>query len=365
MKRNNIVLLAGLCMLGACSATQNGSHAALSVEPVMRITDASGTPRAQYRLGRYYQGQNRFELAIAAYRRALEMDANYSEAHNALGVLYSRQQKYPEAIAEFTAALNAAPGAAHVHNNLGYTYLLQGEYEQAVASLRQALVIEAGNARAQNNLALAYARLETTDKTVLALSAEIAVPPVAVQGEKPDTVVANLAAESSAAAVERVEVAHESRGVILRQTPPLQVAVVQVTPPVYALQRITYQEASPAPVLVAQAQSLPKVEISNGNGVEGLARRIGIFLRESGYPGTRLTNQKPFNVGVSQIQYRQGYEAAAQSLRQTMPGQPMLVLTDNLRGDIQIKLLLGKDFSAPQIVFAKRGETPRTAPKKG
>lgn len=360
MKRTKIALLAGLCMLGACSSTQNGSHAALSVEPVMRITDASGTPRAQYRLGRYYQGQNRFELAMAAYRRALEMDANYSEAHNALGVLYSRQQKYPEAIAEFTAALNAAPGAAHVLNNLGYTYLLQGEYEKAVFSLRQALAIEAGNARAQNNLALAYTRLETTGKTTLAMSAEMGVPPVTKV--KPDMVL-NSGAETLDVAAEKIKVAHESQGVIIRQTPPLQVAVVQVTPPVYTLQRTAYQEASPAPAPVDQ--SLPKVEVSNGNGVEGLARRVGIFLRESGYPGTRLTNQKPFNVGVSQIQYRQGYEAAAQSLRQTMPGQPTLVLTESLRGDIQIRLLLGRDFSAQQAIFAKRGETPKTGPKKG
>lgn len=359
MKRNKIVLVAGLCMLGACSSTQTGSRAALSVEPVMRITDAS-TPQSQYRLGRYYQGQNRFDQAMTAYRRALALDAKYSEAHNALGVLYSRQQHYPEAVSEFTAALQSAPEAAHIHNNLGYTYYLQGEYDKAVVSLKQALAIESGNARAQNNLALAYARLETTEKTVLAQPAEMAVPPLKVAEVKPD-VAPNSGVKSSEIVAEKTEVAHESHGVIIRQTPPLQVDVVQVTPPVYALQRTAYQEALPAPV----AQPLPKVEISNGNGVEGLARRIGTFLRESGYPGTRLTNQKPFNVGLSQIQYRQGYEAAAQSLRQTVPGQPMLVPTESLRGDIQIRLLLGKDFSTPQTIFAKHGEPVRTGPKKG
>lgn len=357
MKHQKIVLITGLCMLGACSSTQTGPQAALSVEPVLRITDASGTPHAQYRLGRYYQGQNRLEQAIAAYRRTLEMDANYSEAHNALGVLYSRQQQYPEAIAEFKAALTSAPDAAYVQNNLGYTYYLQGDYDKAVVSLKQALALDAGNARAQNNLALAYAQLGSDKATIAEAMPDVpsAQNVVTLSVPEPEAVMtADAAGTTARDATEPHEVLQTSRGVIVRETAPLNVVLVQSSPRVYALQRTNYQEAVP----VSASQQLPKVEISNGNGIEGLARRIGSFLQESGYPGARLTNQKPFNVGISQIQYRQGYEAEAQSLRDSVPGQPTLVQADNLRSDIKLRLLLGKDFSAPQAVFANAGKRP-------
>jgi len=360
MKRNKIALLAGLCLLGACSSTQTGGRAALSVEPLMRITDAS-TPQSQYRLGRYYQGQNRFDQAATAYRRALALDARYSEAHNALGVLYSRQQQYPEAVAEFTAALQSAPEAAHIHNNLGYTYYLQGEYDKAVAELRQAVALDVTSVRAHNNFEMAYAKLETGAPVVVARQDEIAQKtepaPQAAQEVVAPTAPALPVADVPAAK----PVTQESRGVIVRQTRPLEVAVVQVAPPVYALRRVSQGTAAPAPT----GLPLPKIEISNGNGVEGLARKVGEQLRGTGYSGARLTNQKPFNVGVSQIQYRQGFEDVAARLRDDVPGRVLLVPSENLRSDIALRLLLGKDFSLQPPVFAKKAGEVGPDQKKG
>lgn len=337
-------------MLGACSSTQTGPQAALKIEPVLRISDASGTPQAQYQLGRYYQGQNRFDQAIAAYRRALAMDAGYSEAHNALGVVYSRQQKYPEAIAEFAAALNSAPGAAHVHNNLGYTYFLQGEYDKAVASLQQALALDVENARAKNNLVLAYARLGKDQTTLSGLSGASPKQNVATESVATKTPVAQFANDGAGA----TEIAQPSRGVTIQQIAPMVVSLVQAAPPVYALQRASYFE----PAAATARSSFPKLEISNGNGIEGLGRRTALWLQGSGYAGARLTNQKPFNVGISQIQYRRGYETEAKSLRDSIPGQPSLMQADNLRSDIKLRLLLGKDFYAPQAVFANAEKRP-------
>jgi Flp pilus assembly protein TadD len=348
MNRNKIALLAGLCLLGACSSTQTSSQAALSVEPVMRITDAS-TPQSQYRLGRYYQGQNRFDQAATAYRRALALDANYSEAHNALGVLYSRQQQYPEAVAEFTAALQSAPEAAHIHNNLGYTYYLQGEYDKAIAALRQAVALDVASVRARNNLEMAYAKLETGAPLVVARQDEVAQQAEPVPQAVQETAAPPESALPVAGVPDAKPVMQESRGVIVRQTRPLEVTVVQVAPPVYALQRVSQNTVAVTPMSVPA-----KLEISNGNGVEGLARRVGAHLRESGYASARLTNQKPFNVGVSQIQYRHGYEEAAEKLRAVVTGRVALVASENLRSDIALKLLLGKDFSLQPPVFAQK-----------
>src|SRR5689334_24185492 len=54
--------------------------------------------RTRYRLGRALQNQKRFTDSIAAFRQALKLDPNFTEAHHALGVSYNNAGLYSEAI---------------------------------------------------------------------------------------------------------------------------------------------------------------------------------------------------------------------------------------------------------------------------
>jgi hypothetical protein len=57
-----------------------------------------------------------------------------------------------------------------------------------------------------------------------------------------------------------------------------------------------------------------------------------------------LTNQKPFTQRSTEIQYRNGHEAAAASLSARLPNRPPIVRNDRLRPDIDVRLVLGKDL---------------------
>ena len=134
------------------------------------------------------------------------------------------------------------------------------------------------------------------------------------------------------------------------QPAPSAVAVqlVAVSPQVYEL-KWTPPPAAPLPLAqiaatpVAQAYGL---EVSNGNGITGMARRVGQMLAVTGLPQARLTNQKPFVQQFTQIQHRGGYELAAMELQARIPSMPVLVLNKTLRPGTDVRLVLGRDLPA-------------------
>jgi len=88
------------------------------------------------------------------------------------------------------------------------------------------------------------------------------------------------------------------------------------------------------------------LEVSNGNGVTGMAKKVANFLHVDGLPTARLTNQKPYQLPTSQIQYREGYQAEALRLKSSLPNPSALIQSEGLRVDIDVRLVLGKDAIA-------------------
>ena len=97
-----------------------------------------------------------------------------------------------------------------------------------------------------------------------------------------------------------------------------------------------------------------KVEVSNGNGVNGMARKVGKFLNGLGYSASRLTNQKPYQAISSVIQYREGYQIEAQRIQMDFPQSIELVQRKDLRADVSIRILLGKDIATHTAYFNDR-----------
>ncbi len=251
---NKRILPVACCvsLLAGCASNQpaGGDPWAVSAKA------ASDNPAAMYQLGRYYQGQNRYQLAIDAYQRALAADAGYVEARNGLGVVYSRQGQYAEAIEAFNAALQQAPDAAHIYSNLGYTYYLQGNYNDAIAALRKAVELNPSNQRALNNLGMAYAKVgQAEDSKQVFAKAESVATSVPVEGEP----VAQASAMQPSPAVIPVE--------------NNRVTLVQLSPSVYELR--DQRRVEPMPARTVGDALLPvekiRIEVANGNGVLGMA----------------------------------------------------------------------------------------------
>jgi tetratricopeptide (TPR) repeat protein len=326
----------GFCnafVLAGCSLmpTQE-SPAVLQVHPVLAIEHGVSKAEQLYRAGHWHHGQARYLEAMAAYREALAHDPLHVDALNALGILYAEQGRYNEAIAEFGAAIVVRPLAAHLHNNLGYALHLRGKDDEAVKAFEQALRLEPGNEFALHNLRLARPQTNTQ---------EVASP--ATADDTPKTVAEEESPQATAVVVEP--------NVTLATVAPGIYELVPTAEPAAAAAAAPTRAEAPAPPLKPY-----KLEVSNGNGVSNMARRVADFLDRHGISTGRLTNAATFHEPRTYIEYRQGYRAEADALAEALPRDADAVEATTLRGDIHLRIVLGQDVRDHVALF----EPPQT-----
>src|SRR5688572_4962491 len=258
LKLNPIALslVCGLSVAGCTSITQKTSQPP-QVQPVLAVNHGGYSAESLYRLRRSFEGQGRYEQAIAAYREALNRDPLKLDAYTGLGMALAAQRRYEDAIRQFEAAVVLAPDTAYLHNNLGYAHMLAGQYGEAVKALEEAQRLDGSHERTNENLRLAKERLGPAPAAV---AAPVAVPsPVAAT---PTQVRTN--ADANAQLVEVVPQIFE-----LRFPPDRTPIVTQPLPPL--------PEAAPLPKEQPRAASPARrfsLEVSNGNGVNGMAKRV-------------------------------------------------------------------------------------------
>ncbi len=93
-------------------------------------------------LGRVYESQGKFDLALEQYREALIKDKKHLPSLLLLGDLSFRTSNYPEAESAYTKALKLDPKNGDVMNNLAWVYLRTGKnLDKAKELVTQALTI--------------------------------------------------------------------------------------------------------------------------------------------------------------------------------------------------------------------------------
>jgi superkiller protein 3 len=108
---------------------------------------------AHSNLGNALLDQKKPDEAIAAYRKAIELDPNLTLAHNNLGNALRDQKKLPEAVAAFRKAIELDPKYAFAHTNLGLALYDQKKWDEAIAAFRKAIELDPNLANAYNGLA--------------------------------------------------------------------------------------------------------------------------------------------------------------------------------------------------------------------
>lgn len=86
-----------------------------------------------------YYDEQKYDEAIAEFKKAVELNPNLAEAHYNLGVVYLTKELFDEAIAEFKRAIDIAPEFAPAHNNLAIIYYSKGEYSLAIEHCDRAI----------------------------------------------------------------------------------------------------------------------------------------------------------------------------------------------------------------------------------
>lgn len=323
LKVKRITWMIGCALsLGGCAMAFQAkeiSLAELEIKPVERISHATSKPRIMYLLGRYYQGKANYIEAIKAYRKALALKPDYVEAHNGLGVIYSKQGDFESALQHFSAALELAPAESYLHNNLGYALLLQSQENEAMTHFSRAVQLDRNNDQARKNLTVVFEKL-------------------GLHEDAKDQILDQTAAKT------------------VQQSP--QSALLEIAPNVYAYQALDNPSVSaakpPAKTRPVEKRHEPVpgkqllkhgIEISNGNGITGMARKVSAYLEQFGAGSIRLTNHETFQQRSTEIHYRPGSLQYANTLNQILPEPVSVIERDDLRGDIQVKVLLGKDMS--------------------
>jgi tetratricopeptide (TPR) repeat protein len=108
----------------------------------------------------------RYQEAIASYEQATAIRPNYPDAWNNRGVVLLELQQYPEAIVCYEQAIQAKPDYADAWNNRGVAFSKMQQYEQAVISYNQALQIKNDYTDAWNNRGVALSKLQKYEAAI-------------------------------------------------------------------------------------------------------------------------------------------------------------------------------------------------------
>jgi Tfp pilus assembly protein PilF len=382
----------------------------LAIQPVMRVSHSANQSAATfYQLGKYHLERGNLDFARSAYEASITLDGQQLDARNALAALDATQGKLDAAKALLVQIVADFPEVAHPYNNLGYVYYLQSNFEAAERTLQRAIALDAGNERARNNLNavnIALARLGNRDTVQLALAQPAAQPaeqlpqeikPVTlplVQADPADQpvtktsepVAVDVAVEAATALAAATPIETRTQGLAIISPPPeLTVAervepqaskeLVQIVPYVFELRlkqpnATVLAAAKPEKPIAATATFMPtavsavletplptvlpsitlalssRIEVANGNGVTGMAKRISGVLGRQGISVSRLSNELPYKQLETKIHYRAGFEKTAVNLKNALKGHAVVVLTPSLSLKADVRLVLGKDAIA-------------------
>jgi lipoprotein NlpI len=97
-------------------------------------------------VGGAYEKLGRYDDAVGAFRRAIELDPKSDIAYNGLGVVLSDMRRHDEAALAFQRAIELDPGNPSAHNNLAGEYLQQGKFDDAKREYGERIRLRPNNA---------------------------------------------------------------------------------------------------------------------------------------------------------------------------------------------------------------------------
>ena len=109
-----------------------------------------------YNRGLVYQNQKKWDLAVADYNKAIQINPEYAQAYNNRGNLYYYQKKWDLAVADYNKAIQINPEVAQAYNNRGLLYKNQKQWDLALADYNKAIQINPSLAQAYYNRANIY-----------------------------------------------------------------------------------------------------------------------------------------------------------------------------------------------------------------
>jgi len=315
---------------------------------------ATSSADEAYLRGRNLHLERRYDEAIAAYQDALRVDRHHANANNGLAIAYAEQRDFARAIPiwrELTRGANMGSGqaTAFLFGNLGYAYFLDGDYDKAVLALEKACLLDPLNARAWQYLGETLQKLGQDERARQMLSQASALREHDFKADYA------AAGGSRMSAIEKAVQAAQAAP----QQPDQEWAVVEVNSTgngLLELRRVAPKTpASKLPPPPAPEPSQPALgaalEISNGNGRQGMARLVSRQIRDSGVKIVRITNEKSFKVRQTRIEYQPACRDLAERLARRFTASAAVEVNAKMAGRAAVRLVIGHDLPPQGLVY--------------
>ena len=358
-----------------------------------------GDPDTLYRQACYLQERKKYKLALKVLEDVILVDATHVKAYNAMGITYDILRDFPRAVEAYKRALRLNPDLAYVQNNLGYSYFLQGNLDSAIEAFKAAIILDENNGKYHNNLGLAYAKKGLYDDALTEFrfgkdeaKAHYQMARVLNQMHEYDRAEthflissklsnqfqqAETGSKDAYGSSESVSGYASKRGNSLQRKSLNTVEVDEkgIKKLRFKINTESFQtteddnfendisKLNDTLELThlkneIETQFSPgelTVEVSNGNGVNRMASRVGNYLKKKGVKVTRLTNAEHFNFDETMIYYHLDHLKDAFKIAQEIPGyQNMEKLGASGQEGVAIKVRIGKDLVPYDELFNGR-----------
>jgi tetratricopeptide (TPR) repeat protein len=109
-------------------------------------------PKAYFALGVALSRKGQLDEAVASYRKAIALDPQFAAAYSNLGHVLHAQHKLDEAVAAYRQAIDLDPKLAPAHNGLGNVLRAKKQWDDAVAEYKKAIELDPRFAPAHTGL---------------------------------------------------------------------------------------------------------------------------------------------------------------------------------------------------------------------
>ena len=358
------------------------------------VRKVDGEVEAKYRMAIYFQEKNKHKIAIEELKEVILIDPFFVKAYNALGVSYDQLRQFKNAIHFYKLAIKIDPNLGYVYNNLGFSYFLTEDYDRAIDAFHKAIALDEKNKRFRNNLGLVYAKKGEYELSLAQFSitgdeasanyklgqilykegrydiarkynaksyqtkasshTALSVSSDGIEKDPQPEILPEPSIHESGTSQKQDEMTAEIKGIDFDaksiQSNHSETKDISENQKSSIINSKTVNEISNEisnkEHRISEDYTVEfEIEISNGNGVDGMAKRLGNYLDKKGFKVTRLRNARCFNHETTKIFYYNGH---AQDISRLLKEIPVECDKKNLieleHSGNHIKIIIGKDM---------------------
>ena len=158
------------------SPRENSKKALELAQKALSINESSASYHSL--LGNVYFMMKKYEKAIAAGKRSIELAPNGAQVNGGLGVILLFAGKPDEAIGYFNKGIRLNPFPAYWYfAHLSRCYSMKGQYEDALTAINKALHRSPDNPSNHRQLAIVYALLDRKEEASAAVKKTLEIDP--------------------------------------------------------------------------------------------------------------------------------------------------------------------------------------------